>query len=420
MKVIFANRYFFPDQSATSRMISSVAFALARQGFEVTAVASRNLHNSPDVILPRSETVNGVTIERLFTPNFRRRKTIGKAIDYMFFHALALKWLLTGAASEDVAIVCTDPPMLSVTTAIALRLRGVVTINWIMDLFPETAIGLGFLSRWKALGGVAKRLRNWSLSRSAVVVCPTRSMASYLAREYLPGTSITVMHHWSDSDEIYPVDGSRNTLRHLWNLQDQFVVGYSGNFGRAHDFSTILAAANNLRHESDISFLLIGGGHQHANVVAAARDLDLPNVLFKPLQPVELLAESLSAADVHLVSLLPQLEHCIIPSKLYGIMAAGRPAVFIGDAKGEVAAVLHEHQCGSTVSIGDGQGLANVLLDLRNDHARRTQMGQAARDALFRDYSRDDAVTTWKILINRFRKPTAEAYHEMRETYDER
>ena len=117
-------------------------------------------------------------------------------------------------------------------------------------------------------------------------------------------------------------------MRHLWNLQAKFVVAYSGNFGRAHDFGTILEAASLLKDRGDISFLLIGGGHQHAAVVAAARDLQLENILFKPLQPVEVLAESLSAADVHLVSLQPQLEHCIIPSKMYGIMAAGRPAVF--------------------------------------------------------------------------------------------
>jgi glycosyltransferase involved in cell wall biosynthesis len=413
MKIVFANRYFFPDQSATSRMISSIAIALAQQGFDVAAVTSRNLHNDRNVVLPGEETISGVKISRLHTSHFGRQNIAGRAIDYFVFHIVAFFWLLRNISRSDIAVICTDPPFLSVTSAIVLRLRGAFMVNWIMDLFPETAIELGFLKRWRLVGMLAKRLRDWSLGKSAVIVCPTRTMADYIGRLDLPRTPVAIMHHWSDGNEIYPVDPAENSLRAQWGLADNFVVGYSGTFGRAHDFTTIIKAATLLKDRSDIRFLLIGSGFQHASVMELARRLDLKNIIFKPLQPIEHLAESLSAADVHLVSLLPSLEHCIIPSKFYGILAAARPTLFIGDPKGEVARVLAANECGKSIAVGDGDKLATIICELQGNPQRCAEMGQIARQLLGRDYSHDQAIATWGTLINRLQNSASSAPNTM-------
>lgn len=409
MKIILVNRYFFPDQSATSRVISSIAFALAARGFQVVAVASRELHNQPDAALPARQFINGVEVRRLASTRFGRHTLARRSINYVLFHILAFFWLLRNASSGDTAVVCTDPPLLSVTSGIALRLKGAVMVNWIMDLFPETAIELGFFKRWPRVGSgfgrALETLRDWSLkspgSMAGITVCPTGKMADYLHRRGLPRHRLAVMHHWSDGDEIYPVAASDNRLRARWGLQNAFVVGYSGNFGRAHDFTTIIEAAKRLRHRHDIRFLLIGGGHQHAAMMQTARRLDLDNMIFKPLQPVENLAESLSAADVHLVSLLPELEHCIIPSKFYGILAAGRPTIFIGDPDGEVPRVLAAKGCGKSVEIGAGDELAALIEDMQADPQARMAMADAARKLLCADYSRDKAADAWCTLIAR-------------------
>ena len=406
MRVIFANRYFHPDQSATSRMISSLAFALQRRGFEVAVLASRDIHNRKDRLLPATETINGVAVHRLGTTRFGRQRLAGRAIDYLSFHLLALIWLLRNAGRGDVLVACTDPPFLSVTSAIALRIKGGVMVNWIMDLFPETAVELGMLGRLKRLGLWLRGMRNWSLATRGVVVCPTRTMADYLARDQVAAEQLAVLHHWSDGDEIRPVAAADNPLRDEWGLQDSFVVGYSGNFGRAHDFSTILEAARRLKPYRDIRFLLIGGGQQHAAVLGAVRRFDLDNVTFKPLQPASMLSESLGVADVHLVSLLPELEHCIVPSKFYGILAAGRPTIFIGDTMGEVATTAARNSCGVSLPIGAVDRLVDEILDLRDDPARCAAMGKAARQLLERDYSRDAAVDAWCALLGRLRSET--------------
>lgn len=401
MKVILVNRYAFPDQSATSRMITSIASALAQRGHDVVVLTSRHFHNEQQTVLPPEEVVSGVRIVRLSTSHFGRQKLAGRAIDYLFFHLSAFGWLLRHASRDDIAIVCTDPPFLSVTSAIALRLRGATMVNWIMDLFPETAIELGLFKRWPIIGKVARGLRNWSIGTSAVVACPTTTMADYLRNHLSSRSHIIVMQHWSDGNEIFPIAAPDNTLRDEWNLKDKLVVGYSGNFGRAHDFSTIMEAASLLKDQPDICFLMIGNGHQHAAIVDAAKKRGLKNMIFKPLQPAEKLARSLCVADAHLVSLLPQLEHCIIPSKFYGILAAGRPTLFIGDLNGEVARVIDAYGCGETIAIGDGQKLAATICELRDDVAKREQMGVTARRVMVNDYSYDQAMDKWCNLLDR-------------------
>ncbi|NRC55967.1 glycosyltransferase family 4 protein [Mesorhizobium sediminum] len=258
MRIVLVNRYFHPDQSATSRMVSGLAFALAKRGYSVAVVTSRQFHNDNDAVLPARETIQGVEVTRLATSAFGRGSLPGRAADYLSFHVLAAWWMLVNARRGDLCVNCTDPPLLSVATALPIRLRGAALVGWVMDLFPETAIELGMLDRHPRLAALALRLRNWSDRRASLIVCPTGTMARHLAATTT--TPISVVHHWSDGGEIRPIERQKNELRAQWGLRDKFVVGYSGNFGRAHDFSTLLEAADRLRDQNDIHFLMVGDG----------------------------------------------------------------------------------------------------------------------------------------------------------------
>lgn len=277
-----------------------------------------------------------------------------------------------------------------------------------MDLFPEVAIELEMLSKTGISGKLSKALRNWSLRKSSLIVCPTAIMASYLLESGFSRNCIRVMHHWADGSEIYPVPRLTNDLRQLWGLQDKFVIGYSGNFGRAHDFTTLLEAAALLKDDTDIHFLLIGGGQQRAWVEEVARKQQLKNITFKPLQPPENIPESLSAADAHVVSLMPSLEHCIVPSKFYGILAVGRPTLFVGSPEGEVASVIASTKCGESVEIGESQKLADVIVELKNSPERCASMGRNAREVLEVVYSRDNAVQCWSEVMRGLQQPVVD------------
>lgn len=398
MKIVLINRYFHPDQSATSRIVSSLAFALASQGMSVTALASRSLHDGSGPDLPAAEQVDGVDIRRLPTTGFGRARIVGRAIDYGTFHAAAAGWLARNVHRGDICVLCTDPPMLSASAVLPIRLRGGRVVNWIMDLFPEAATELGVLPRGAA-SRAALAVRDWSLRRADLTLCPIQAMTEHLTDRLGARSRIATVHHWTDDAEIRPVEPAGNRLRAEWGLEGKFVVGYSGNFGRAHEFSTILAAADALRDDERIRFLMVGAGQQKAAVEREARRLALPNLQFQPFQPVDRLAESLGAADVHLVSLRPTLEHCIVPSKLYGILAAGRPAIFIGDPAGEVATVLRTGGCGSAVAPGDVDGLVQRIRALHENPDACRQQGRNALAILRDRFSRDAGVARWRAAV---------------------
>ena len=169
---------------------------------------------------------------------------------------------------------------------------------------------------------------------------------------------VDVIHNWSDDERIQPLSAEANPLRGEWGLDGKFVVGYSGNLGRAHEYETLLAAADRLRGERNLVFLFIGGGASMDGLRAEAQARGIENLIFRPYQAAERLRESLAVPDVHLVVLRPEMEGLIVPSKFYGIAAAGRPTIFVGSRDGEIAGLLSAGEAGFAVDQGDGLGLA--------------------------------------------------------------
>ncbi len=395
MKTIFINRFFHPDHSATSQMLSDLAFGLATQGHEIHVITSRQRYDNPAADLPPDEAINGVRIHRVRTPRFGRGNLLGRALDYLGFYVAASTRLLRLARRDDVIVAKTDPPLISVPAALVARLRGARLINWLQDLFPEVARALGV--RGLPYGALTA-LRDWSLRRAEHNVVIGERMAGLLRDRGIPPGQIHLIPNWADGEAIRPVAAADNPLRRDWQLDDKFVVGYSGNLGRAHEFDTILQAATLLAEEPHIRFLFIGDGAQAQRVREAATTHCLDNILFRPYQPRERLHLSLSASDVHLVVLRPELEGLIVPSKYYGIAAAGRPAIFIGDTGGEIARILQDSESGYAVKSGDATGLAGVIRTL-DDAGKREALGRRAREHFERHNRFPIALQRWRELL---------------------
>ncbi|OEI83385.1 glycosyltransferase [Brucella sp. BO3] len=407
MRVVLANRYFYPDQSATSRMVTSLAHALVREGIETSVLASRSYHDRRKEALAARETIDGIEVHRIWTSGFGRGRLAGRAVDYATFHLSAAAWFAANARKDDLCVMCTDPPLLSVSAALPIRFRRARLVNWVMDLFPETAMELGLIRPDTVSGRLAMALRDWSMRQSALTICPIDRMAHYLAKRDIPAESLGVVHHWADRNEIVPVEPAENPLRRAWGLGRKFVIGYSGNFGRAHEFRTILDAAERLRHRKSILFLMIGEGQQRGFVENEVKRRGLANVMMKPFQPVEKLSESLGAANVHLVSLKPELEHCIVPSKFYGVLAAARPTIFIGDPDGEIGSVVRDFQCGMALRPGDVDALVGAILHLWHSPVSCTTMGNNARYLMETAYSREYGAAMWQAAIGRLEEKAA-------------
>ena len=398
LRVIFINRYFAPDISATSQMLSDLCFALAPRGFEIVVVTSRMAYDSPETRLPAREMCHGVDVYRIWTTRFGRGALPGRACDYLSFYCSAWWTLMMIARRQDVIVAKTDPPLISLVGALVARLKGARLINWLQDLFPEVALHLGVV-RAGAVLGLLRQLRNWSLKVASVNVAIGSRMAQLLGEEGATPQSVAVIHNWADPGLITPTPSADNPLREEWGLTDQFVVGYSGNLGRAHEFDTMLGAAEILAADPSISFLFIGGGHGNGQLRAAVAARGLSNVQFRPYQPQRMLAQSLAAPDVHLVSLLPAMEGLIVPSKIYGIAAAGRPCIFIGDASGEVADLLEEGGFGLVVTPGDSQALADAIRQLQADPAQLQVQMSSARQYFEDHHTTEHSVARWEALL---------------------
>src|SRR5262249_22978803 len=399
-RIIFLNRFFFPDHSATSQIVSGLALDLAASEKNVHAVTSRQLYDDSRARLPTRETVNQVEVHRVCTAEYGRSSLLGRGIDCLSFYASMWRRVLAVVGRGDILVAKTDPPLLSVLAMRAAERRGAQLVNWLQDLYPEVAMQLGVPLLGGPLGQTLAHMRDRSLKAAAANVVVGQGMAErVLARGAAPDR-VHVIHNWSDDEQIVPVPHANNALRREWGLEGKFVVGYSGNLGRAHEFKTILGAAERLRASSHIAFVFIGGGHLRDELARAVKQRGLEHQFrFFPYQSQALLKYSLCVADVHWISLRPELEGLIVPSKFYGIAAAGRPVIAITARNGEIARLIEQYACGLVIEPGSADALAEAVILLSKDNERVAAMGRRARAMLEARFTRRQAVERWRQVL---------------------
>jgi colanic acid biosynthesis glycosyl transferase WcaI len=405
-RVLLLNRYFFPDHSATSQLATDLAIDLAARGFGVIAITSRQRYDDPSARLAPEEVHARVRIRRVNTTRFGRQNLVGRALDYLSFYLGASFALWREAREGAVVIAMTDPPLLGVPALLVARLRGARCLNWLQDVFPEVAERLDLLHP-RALASPLRVLRNFSLRRADATVVIGEHMAARVAP--FCASPPAVIPNWA-LEECAEVSATidwvaPHPLRASWGLGDAFVVGYSGNMGRAHRLNELIDAASALRSQPGLRFVLIGDGAQRAALEARVQGLGLKNVMFQPYQARERLRESLTLPDIHIVSLDERLEGLIVPSKFVGVLAMGRPVLWIGAADGEVGRLVRMSGCGVTVPSDDAAALTRVLRELSDDHAsggtRLRAMAQQAQALWHTRFRRRDALDAWAATIER-------------------
>jgi colanic acid biosynthesis glycosyl transferase WcaI len=399
-RLIFLNRFFYPDHSATSQLLSDLTFHLAASGADVHVITSRQLYDCPHAALAKTDAVNGVHIHRVATTGFGRSALIGRGLDYASYYASMWRCARSLVDRGDLVIAKTDPPLTSVVAMQVAMHRNARLVNWLQDIYPETAVELGVPLMRGVIGAGLCRLRDLSLTRAVANVVVGEHMAQRVRSRGVSPDRVHVIPNWSDDEQLCPVGHHDNPLRREWGLERSFVVGYAGNLGRAHEFATVLSAAQLLRDHPHIVFLFIGGGHQFDRLARSAEERGLHRIFrFIAYQPQELLKYSLNVPDVHLISLKPELEGLIVPSKFYGIAAVGRPVISITASDGEIARLVRRHECGLVVEPGNGTALAAALDVLSNDRPSVLEMGKRARMMLDDHFARRHAFARWQDLL---------------------
>jgi glycosyltransferase involved in cell wall biosynthesis len=238
-------------------------------------------------------------------------------------------------------------------------------------------------------------MRNYSLksARKNIVI---GDIMNQRLRDYgVDEAKIRVIHNWSIEDNIQPLKAANNPLRKKWCLQNKFIIGYSGNIGRAHDISTLIDIASSLKNAPDIVFVIIGGGALYEKFKDQVEKRCLQNVMFQPYQPKDVLPQSLTLPDLHVISLQPDLEGLIVPSKFYGIIASGRPVLYIGDSEGEIPKILSANDCGQSTNIGDVSSAVKFIELLVSEPERTAEIGRHSRHLFDEKFKKQFSFELW-------------------------
>jgi colanic acid biosynthesis glycosyl transferase WcaI len=281
----------------------------------------------------------------------------------------------------------------------AAHARGARTIHWIQDIYPEiVAAHFGRLAAWPLRPLRWRRNAAWRAASACVVL--GESMAQKVIDEPGSAERVLVIPNWAPRElERTATDMEMAERRCAWGLSERFIVAYSGNLGRVHDFATVLDAAERLRERSDIIFLFVGRGPRFHEVATAVEKRRLSNVRLLPPESRECLAAALAAADAQLVTLKPAFADLVYPSKLAGVLAAGRPVLFIGPTSGEIAGLLQREHIGWSGVPGDGAALAETIRLWQASPELRRQCGRHARAAYEKHFRFSAALARWEGLL---------------------
>ena len=403
MILYLVNRYFWPDESATALLLTDLAEDLRAAGHEVHVFTSRQLYNRPQAQLPKHQIWQGIQIHRLPTSRFGRGHFCGRLFDIITFH-LALRYANNITVKPDAWFVMTDPPLV-VNTVLQLRLQldGRV-IHHVDDVYPDLAMALGSLPQRGLVSSLLGRWVKEGLRNCDQVLALGECMARVLKQKGVTADRLAITPPWADGSRLFPLDHGENRFRQEIGIPgDHLVVMYSGNMGLGHRFETVLAAARSLASNDKIHFVFIGEGARKPQIDACRRTHHLSNIMMLPYQPRERLRETLSAGDIHLISLDAQVQGFIVPSKLAGILAVGRPVVFLGNEQNSIAAAILQEQCGHVIPEGDVSRLEAIIKRFIKNPEHRRRLGAAARNLFEREYDR--AVVVPKIIAKIEPKP---------------
>jgi glycosyltransferase involved in cell wall biosynthesis len=406
-RLLFINQYYWPDYASTAQHLTDLAESLAARGYECHVLCAQGRYQPGEPTPPAYEVHEGVHIHRVPATSLGRRSTLTRMADYLSFYARAV---LKAARLPrfDAVVTLTTPPIIGLIGTLLRWSRGTPHVYWSMDLHPDASLALGRMSPRNPMNRGLAWLSDHVYRQADRVVVLGPYMADRVLMKGVRQDRVVPIPVWSRRDEVYPVEREANPLRRSLGLDDKFVAMYSGNLGLAHSLDEFLEAARRLRDRDDLVFLFVGAGPRVQEIRSARQREGLTNVRLLDHVPRNELHRSLSVADVHLISMRPEMTGIVVPGKLYGIMAAARPALFLGPAHCEAADTIRRAGCGFTIAPGDADGVVSALTTLAGDLNLARQMGQKGRLAFLAAHERNLCCYQWlEVIRNLVPQPRA-------------
>ncbi len=391
-RLLVLNQYYHPGVEATAHLLTELCESLTPD-YRVTVITGR-LRDREDQ--PDYELRNGVEIVRVHSTSFDRASIYGRVANYFTYLGRAFRRGLT-AQRPDIILCMTDPPLVGdIGYLIARRFRRPLVVVS-QDVFPEVAVNLKRL-RQPIVIALLAALIAFYLRRAARIVAIGPVMRDRLIAKGASPDRISVIPNWVDVAAITPRDHD-NAWSQEQGLDERFVVMHSGNVGHAQNLDTLLRATLELRDLHDLLLLIVGTGARHAEIFGQAQALADDRIRFLPYQPRDRLSESLSSAHVHYVGLSPGLAGFVVPSRLYGVLAAARPVLVAADPQSETAALVREIECGVVVPPNCPDQVARAIREFASGEHDLSEMGRRGRAYVEEHASLKEATARYRALL---------------------
>lgn len=401
--ILFFSRSFWPDTEATGQFITELCAELANK-YKVTVIAGCSYYIKEDYFrafsLYRKEKLGKVTIFRVMHTKFWKGNLVGRIMNWLTYGILALLVALR-LKKVDLIIISTDPPFLGILAMVLKKIKSTAFIYNCRDLYFDVAMVLGKLKPG-LIAKVYDYLDKKAFNAAATVVPLGLSMQRRLIAKGVDRRRIRVISDWVDTGVIKPVAKENNPLLRELGLENKFIIMYSGNIGLTQNLDSILRAVADIKKPSSFFLVFAGEGAAKKGLRELAQELGVQEVLFLPYQPMEMLSYSLGMADLHIVSFQKGLSGAIVPSKVYGIMAAARPYLAIGDKESEPAILANEFGCGLLVEPDDIVGITKAF-DWALAHTEELrQMGKRGRELAEARFDKNSVLKDWFSLLEDF------------------
>ena len=359
-KLLLVSQVYIPDPASVGQHIADVAEQMVSKGWEVSALTSNRGYDEPQLKFASREVLNGVKVSRLSFSSLGKKSIFHRLLGQAFFCVQSFLRAMT-ASRPDVILVTTSPPMGGMVGLLAGRLRGIPIVFWVMDLNPDQAIAQGIVSEKSVAARLFNLLNRSLLRQSAAVIALDRFMAGRLQQKVCLDGKLHVMPPWPMESYLGRVEHEDNPFRKKHELEGKFVFMYSGNHSVVHPLETFLEVSRAVRDDAQFKFVFVGGGKGKAAVDEMIERESPSNLISLPYQPLEEIKYSLSAADVHLVSMGEVMVGCVHPCKFYGAMALEKPVLFLGPEESHIGDILKEYSMGWQIEHGEMERAEQIV-----------------------------------------------------------
>lgn len=402
-RIWIVSELYYPELTSTGYFLTGIAEGLASE-YDVSVLCSQPSYWNRGVRAPIREMRNGVDVLRCRATTLDKNKLVSRILNLFTISVSISAAALFRIKRGDIVIAVTNPPSIPYLIALVCRLKGARFVLLIHDVYPDILTRLGILSPQSFFARLMDRSTRWLYNRASRIIVLGRDMRKLVyAKLNSRQDRVVVATNWGDIEAIVPQPLSENRLLDKLNLKRHFVAQYCGNIGRTHGMNDLANAAEALASDPEFHFLVIGWGAKKRWLMKQKQSRKMENLtILDPLSQKEF-CDGLNACNVAIITFSSGMAGISVPSRMYNVMAAGKPLLAVCDDDSELAAVVREEEIGWVVPPGRADLIVATLYEAKSNPERLRSMGERARKASETKYNSNYVLQVYKSIIESLR-----------------